>query len=85
MKCDGWIPIPGPAIPYSSAEQTSYHAEQAGDTSFGHESVSHQQIESAQSSVVDVGLHLPISNAVDFHTEGSISSGSGNEVSFTQI
>lgn len=70
IKCDGWRPIAGPAIPYNNnVQQSSYHqTEQSVDTSFV------QANSNIQTNIIDGGLQLPVASAINFHSDGSGSS-----------
>ncbi|KAJ6635326.1 hypothetical protein Bhyg_13911 [Pseudolycoriella hygida] len=59
-NCDGWKPIPGPAIPYSNEEQQHHH--QHVVSGGGYNADIHNTID-------DGNLHLPTSEAIDFRNE----------------
>ncbi|KAG4065958.1 hypothetical protein HA402_006676 [Bradysia odoriphaga] len=67
-NCDGWKPIPGPAIPYSNEEQQQqqhHHIHHHHAVSGGSYNADIQQ----HNTIDDGSLHLPTSNAIDFHNE----------------
>lgn len=61
-NCDGWKPIPGPAIPYSNEEQHQYHHHAVSGGGYSADIHQHNTID-------DGSLHLPTSSAIDFHNE----------------
>lgn len=61
-NCDGWKPIPGPAIPYSNEEQHHHHA--VSGSGYNADIDIHQH-----NTIDDGSLHLPTSNAIDFHND----------------
>lgn len=80
IKCDGWRPIPGPAIPYSNGEQQYNSLQHSGhhsssQTAYNSQGSSNQVNVQIQNSISDGGLHLPVSSAVDFHQDSGTSIG----------
>lgn len=61
-NCDGWKPIPGPAIPYSNEEQHNHHHHAVSGGGYNADIHQHNTID-------DGSLHLPTSSAIDFHNE----------------